>query len=200
MKKVIFTAIFLFLSSYTFSQKNTQNLQKKLTKNFISFYPSNVKKANGLMIKYWIEEEENKELQINGIELGLNPITIFFPFLTIFHSIPPTHHEPPIFNDKNTLKTVNGIQLGIGNFGEATINGIEMNLSGNFNSFINGISISPSINKHYEVFGLGIAPLGNFDNKITGIQIGLFNKVNILKGIQIGLWNKNEKRSLPIIN
>lgn len=138
--------------------------------------------------------------KINGIELDLNPLGIFFPFMVIMHSIPPFHHEPPILLKTSILKVTNGIQLGLSNLEEAKINGIEFNLAGNFNTIINGISISPTINKHYKVSGISISALGNFDAEVNGIQIGLFNKTNKLRGIQIGLWNKNNKRSLPLIN
>ena len=199
MKHIIIVILFQLLAcSFLAQSSNNKKLSKKEIQNFIGFSPSKAKKINGLAIKYWDEDFSDKK--VNGIELGLNPLGIFFPFMTIMHSIPPFYHEPPVLSKTPILKITNGLQLGISSLEEAKINGIEINLAGNFNTIINGISISPTINKHYKISGISISPLGNFDGKVNGIQIGLFNKTNQLRGLQIGLWNKNSKRSLPFIN
>lgn len=169
--------------------------------NFIDFSPSNITKVNGLSIKYWDSfDNTNYNKKINGIELGLNPIGVFFPFLIFIHSLNPLEIEPPVISTSNIKKTINGLQFSIGNLEEAKINGIEINFSGGINTIVKGISISPSINKHYIIHGISIAPIGNFDEEFYGVQIGLVNKTTNSKGIQIGLWNKNEKRSLPLLN
>ncbi len=198
MKKLILISILCY-NCISFAQiKNDSITHSKEVQNFIGFSPSSAKKINGLAFKYW--DDENNQQQINGIEFGLNPLTIFFPFLTVIHSIPPTMHTPIAVNKYSTFKKINGIQLGIGSLQEAKINGIELNFSGNFRSITKQLSIAPTINKHYELYVLSFSVLGNFDYKVRGVQIALFNKSNNLKGVQIGLWNKNSKRSLPFIN
>ncbi|WP_439127613.1 LA_2272 family surface repeat-containing protein [Polaribacter sp.] len=198
MKYIISLVIFqFFLITISAQPKNSSSIKNEV-QNFIGFSPSKAKTINGLGVKFWDEDFSNKK--INGIEFGLNPLGIFFPFMTIIHSIPPYHHEPPTLSKTYNLKITNGIQFGLSNLEKGQVNGLEFNISGNFNTIINGISISPSINKHYKVSGLSFAILGNFDAQVNGIQIGLFNKTNKLKGLQIGLWNKNNKRSFPFIN
>ncbi|MFK8058870.1 MAG: hypothetical protein AB8B78_02160 [Polaribacter sp.] len=208
MKKIIFTTALIIICISTFSQKKNINIQqKKKVRNFISFYPSEFDKANGLLINYWLDESNTKllnknrnELQINGIELGLNPVTFFAPFFSLIYAVPIITENPISPTSQDITKKINGLQLGFASLKESKINGIEINVAGNFNSIVNGLSITPIINKHYKVSGIDISILGNIDYKVNGIQIGLFNRATQLKGIQIGLWNKNEKRSLPFIN
>lgn len=191
MKRFIFITC-LLITLFTQAQNTTRSI--------VEFSPSKATKVNGLSIKYWYVEDLNYTKQINGIELGLNPISVFMPFLTTIHSLNPFEIDapPPLSGELN--KVVNGLQFSIGNLEKTKVNGLEINLSGGINTITNGISISPNINKHYSMRGISIAPLGNMDNSFRGIQIGLVNKTNNSKGIQIGLWNVNEKRSLPFIN
>ncbi len=173
-----------------------------IEKDIIVFSPSKSNKINGLNINYWYNE--SNAIMTNGLELGLSPVSVFFPFLTIVHSIPPFVHDPPSYNrnyvDRMVFDKVNGIRFGIAFLDPAIVNGLELNLTGGFDTKVNGLSISSVINKHMMVNGVDIAILGNFDAQVNGIQIGLFNKCDNLKGIQLGLWNKNNKRSLPFIN
>ncbi|WP_299113380.1 LA_2272 family surface repeat-containing protein [uncultured Winogradskyella sp.] len=206
MKKFFLITGFILIPLTCLSQIN---LEQKIkikdsieVRSVFSFSPSRAKKINGLSLKYWYSED--KTYKVNGLELGLNPLSIFFPFLTAIHSIPPFLHNPPLDDlsklDSYKFDKINGIRFGIAFLDPAIINGLELNLTGGFDTQINGVSITPLVNKHFKVNGLSVALLGNFDTQVKGIQIGLFNKCNNLKGIQIGLWNKNEKRSLPFIN
>lgn len=206
MKRIIFFMVIALFSSKGFSQI-TPSLDLKIkdsieVRNVFSLSPSRAKKVNGLSLKYWYSED--KGYRVNGMELGLNPLNVFFPFLTAIHSIPPFIHEPPL-NDLSNLDAykfdrINGVRFGVAFLEPAIVNGLELNITGGFDTMVNGVSITPLINKHFKVNGVGVALLGNFDTQVRGIQIGLFNKCNNLRGIQLGLWNKNEKRSLPIIN
>lgn len=84
----------------------------------------------------------------------------------------------------NGMHKSNGIQIA-GLLNEATYsNGIQISLSNN-TSYMNGAQIG----------GANYA-----EEKMVGVQIGIFNKSKKTKGIQIGLWNINEKRKLPFIN
>ncbi|WP_353779869.1 hypothetical protein [Winogradskyella sp. 3972H.M.0a.05] len=181
--------------------KFTQNTTI-IERNVFAFSPSKANKINGLNLNYWYDE--SSATMTNGIELGLNPLGVFFPFLTVIHSIPPFIHDPNTYKqsyvDDMVFDKVNGIRVGISFLEPAIINGIELNLTGGFDTKVNGLSMSPIIHKHMMVNGVGIALLGNFDTQVNGIQIGLFNKCSNLRGLQFGLWNKNSKRSLPFVN
>ena len=206
MKNYVLSTLLMSLSFLSFAQINfKQNLKVKDSievRNVFSFSPSKAKKVNGIDLNYWYDE--NHEKQTNGLELGLNPLGVFFPFLTAIHSIPPFIHNPPKEDLSNLswykFDKVNGIRFGIAFLDPAIINGLELNVTGGFDTQVNGLSITPIINKHLKINGLGFALLGNFDTQVRGLQIGLFNKCNSLRGLQFGLWNKNEKRSLPFIN
>ena len=92
MKRIILTVITL-ISMFTIKAQN-----EELIRNFIEFSPSKATKVNGLSIKYWDTlDDTNYNKKINGIELGLNPLGVFFPFLTAIHSLNPFEIEPPLF-------------------------------------------------------------------------------------------------------
>jgi hypothetical protein len=181
--------------STTQASKYTKEVQ-----NFIEISPSKAKKINGLNFKLWYDEENNQ--QINGLELGLNPLMLFGPFMTAIYSPVILDKDVEVHNSyrPDIFKKINGLQISLGSIEDLKTNGIAINISGNLHAITNGIAISPVINQHYEVSGLSISFLGNADYKMRGIQIGLFNRSKDLRGIQLGLWNKNDKRSLPFIN
>lgn len=201
MKNLIIVLLFTINQGIVSQSKSF--LQSESSTKFISFSNSKSKKTNGLRINYWSDYKQSdskKKIKTNGIELGINPIGVFIPFLTVFH-FSDLDKNPLALSNELILKEVNGLQVGfIISEEKSKINGLNINLTGNFNTIVNGVSISPTINKHYKVAGISLSPIANFDKEVNGIQISLWNKTNKLKGIQIGLWNKNEKRSLPIIN
>jgi len=171
--------------------------------SIIGISPSKLKKVNGLMFNvYPMEHSDSTSFPtINGIELGVCPLTIFFPFLIAIHSIDPDFHQPLLDNIKfQNHKKINGIQVSFLNMEPTLINGIDINASGSFESKVNGLTCSMIINKHHKMNGLTIGIMGNHDTECNGVQVGLFNSSKKLRGFQFGLWNKNEKRSLPFIN
>jgi hypothetical protein len=172
------------------------------SKNFIWYGPSDATHINGLMFTFW-PKEKGKLPVINGAEINLCPVAIFFAPMLLIHSVLDKDTNQPLSQELDNFKDfkkVNGIQIGFGNLDKTVINGIDINLSGSFESKVNGITVSGVLNKHYLVNGLTIGPMGNHDINCTGIQIGLLNSCKNLRGIQIGLWNKNQKRKLPFIN
>ena len=161
------------------------------------------------MFNYWPRNQGSKfpdnYPQINGIELNINPLGAFMPFLLTINSLDPETHQPLSSENIEAInfkeyKHINGLQIGLINMEKSVINGLDINASGSFESKTNGITLSLVMNKHYVVNGVTFATIGNHDIKCNGVQIGLFNSCKDLKGIQIGLWNKNQKRSLPFIN
>ena len=187
----------LFIIIFCFTQKiNGQN-------SIIGISPSKLEKVNGLMINVYPKDysDSTNFPTINGIELGVCPLTIFFPFLIAIYSLDPDFHQPLLDHKKfQNHKKINGVHVSFFNMEPTLINGLDINASGSFESNVNGITCSLVINKHHNMNGLTIAILGNHDTKCNGVQVGLFNSSKKLRGFQFGLWNKNEKRSLPFIN
>ncbi|MCC1483216.1 LA_2272 family surface repeat-containing protein [Winogradskyella immobilis] len=202
MKSFFTVCLILFTCSISFSQKSIIDKDSLKIKNIVGFSPSKTNSINGLTIKYWYDLDYS--VKTNGLELDVNPLNIFFPFLAAVHFSEILKEGPPS-DDINNINTVtfdkiNGIRLGLASLEPATVNGLEVNMSGSFETLLNGVSVTPLVNKHYKVNGIGVGILGNADTQVSGMQIGLFNTCRKLRGIQLGLWNKNAKRSLPFIN
>lgn len=98
----------------------------------------------------------------------------------------------------NYAYKTNGIQIGAGVSGSVYINGLQLSLA-NISLEQKGMQLGAYNYAKEHLWGV---QLGGYNraNVINGIQIGIFNNAKLLKGIQIGFWNKNQKRSLPIFN
>ena len=171
----------------------------------IWYLPSNTTSIHGVCLSLFPELYENYPgKKINGLELGISPISIFMPPMTLLFSIDPKTHQPIYYEvqnpDLSDYKLINGIHLGIGSLQPRWINGLYLSGTGSFENVVNGANISLVLNKHVRVNGLTIAVIGNHDTECNGIQIALINTCQNLRGFQIGLWNKNEKRALPFFN
>lgn len=177
-----------------------------LKPRFIGTAPSkNVKNVNGVMLKYFDEEEEITPKKVNGLELGLNPVGLFIPALLLLYL--PGANQWSLNNDyeiisEHKMNKINGVQLSLMNMEPTITNGLEVNVSSNINTYAktNGVAISPLFNLHHELKGVSVAPLANVGQKCRGLQIGLYNNCKDFRGIQIGAWNENGKRKLPLIN
>lgn len=177
-----------------------------LKPRFFGTSPSkNVRNVNGVMFKYFDEDENNIPKKINGLGLGLNPVGLFFPALLLVYL--PDAGKWNLNNDygivpENEMNKINGVQLSLINMEPTVTNGLEINVSSNINTYAttNGAALSPFFNLHHEVKGVSVAPLANIGQKCRGLQIGLYNSCKDFRGIQIGAWNKNGKRKLPLIN
>lgn len=201
MRKVIL--LFLFISNLVFAQTKNDSIS-----NIIGFYPSKLKIINGVTIKYWDNDNPNHAItKSNGLRLGLNPLGLFTPFITVIHSIDFIGKDEMTMQNTDELEAliaeksnvVNGIDLSLLNMEKTHINGLEINFSGGFGTKVNGLSMAP-LNAHAKINGIELGVIANVSYKCNGIQIGIYNNCQNLKGIQIGLWNKNQSRSLPIIN
>ncbi|WP_336703592.1 hypothetical protein [Chryseobacterium indologenes] len=159
------------------------------------------KNVNGILFKYFDEEEHFKPKKVNGLGMGFNFVGIFLPPLMLFTLQPPGNHDYAIV-PREKMNTINGLQLSIINMEPTVTNGLEINISSNVSTYAvtNGMSVSPFINLHHEMKGISVAPLANIGQKCRGIQIGLYNQCKDFRGIQIGGWNENGRRKLPLIN
>ncbi|MBP1167502.1 hypothetical protein JOE44_004386 [Chryseobacterium sp. PvR013] len=200
--RILLAAVLLFSSlMYASDSVKADSLKPRL----IAASPSkNVKNVNGILFKYYDEEDHFKPKKVNGLGMGFNVMGIFLPPLMLF-TLQPDHWN--LNNDYVILRcekmnTINGLQLSLINMEPTVTNGLEINISSNVNTYAvtNGMSVSPFFNLHHEMKGVSVAPLANIGQKCRGIQIGLYNKCKDFRGIQIGGWNENGRRKLPLIN
>ncbi|RXM37944.1 hypothetical protein BOQ62_19810 [Chryseobacterium sp. CH21] len=197
--RILLIAVLLFSSLVHASDSiKVDSLKPK----FIAASPSkNVRNVNGLLFKYFDEEDHFKPKKVNGLGMGFNFVGIFLPPLMLFNLQLPGNYDY-IIVPRGKMNTINGLQLSLINMEPTVTNGLEINISSNVNTYAvtNGISVSPFFNLHHEMKGVSVAPLANIGKKCRGIQIGLYNKCDDFTGIQIGGWNENGRRKLPLIN
>lgn len=203
MKTNFLLIVFLFLCSFYCAQDSLKMNSEKA--KVFGFSPSkNVKNVNGVLFKYYDEEDSLKPKKTNGINMGFNFLGIFMPPLLLV-SLPTvdkwnlTDYEVV---SRDSMNKINGLQLSLINMEPTITNGVEISMSSNIGTqaIINGVSFSPFFNIHHEMRGLSVAPLANVGKKCRGLQIGVYNKCDNFRGVQIGWWNENEKRKLPLIN
>ena len=188
-----------------FQAQDSLQVRPSKTK-IVAFSPSkDVKNVNGLLFKYFDQEDENfKPKKVNGLGMGFNFLGIFLPAMILF-SIPEANKwdfKSEGIVEKEQMNKINGLQLSLINMEPTITNGLEINISGNIRSHAvtNGVSVSPLFNIHDEMKGVSLATLANIGRKCRGLQIGVFNKCDDSRGVQLGWWNENEKRKLPFIN
>ncbi|NIF04248.1 hypothetical protein F3J23_02240 [Chryseobacterium sp. Tr-659] len=177
-----------------------------LKSRFVAASPSkNVRNVNGILFKYYDEEEKFTPKRVNGLGMGFNFLGIFLPPLMLFGL--PSMGDWNLDDDyvivpREKMNKINGLQLSLINMEPTVTNGLEINVSSNISTYAvtNGVSVSPFFNLHHEIKGVSAAPLANVGMKCRGLQIGLYNKCGNFIGVQIGMWNENGKRKLPLIN
>lgn len=200
--RILLAAVLLFSNlMYASDSVKADSLKPRL----IAASPSkNVKNVNGILFKYYDEEDHFKPKKVNGLGMGFNVMGIFLPPLMLF-TLQPDHwnlNNDYVILRREKMNTINGLQLSLINMEPTVTNGLEINISSNVNTYAvtNGMSVSPFFNLHHEMKGVSVAPLANIGQKCRGIQIGLYNKCKDFRGIQIGGWNENGRRKLPLIN
>ncbi|MGE8511907.1 MAG: LA_2272 family surface repeat-containing protein [Chryseobacterium culicis] len=200
--RILLAAVLLFSSlMYASDSVKADSLKPRL----IAASPSkNVRNINGILFKYYDEEDHFKPKKVNGLGMGFNVMGIFLPPLMLF-TLQPDHwnlNNDYVILRREKMNTINGLQLSLINMEPTVTNGLEINISSNVNTYAvtNGMSVSPFFNLHHEMKGVSVAPLANIGQKCRGIQIGLYNKCKDFRGIQIGGWNENGRRKLPLIN
>ena len=197
--RILFAAVLLFNSLvYASDSLKADSLKPR----FIAASPSkNVRNVNGILFKYYDEEDHFKPKKVNGLGMGFNFLGIFLPPLMLVNLQLPGNDDY-VMVPREKMNTINGLQLSLINMEPTVTNGLEINVSSNINTYAvtNGVSVSPFFNLHHEMKGVSAAPLANIGHKCRGLQIGLYNKCEDFRGIQIGGWNENGKRKLPLIN
>lgn len=189
----------------TDSQRSSLPFVKK---NIIWFIPNQVEQINGLAIGFWAENLKNDEstvrdsLEINGLNIEVNPIMTFILIRGIWHSAYPDSLEYYNSSVKNNYSTTkNGVNLSLwGSNGSERIIGVNIGGISTVVDKICGVSITGFNSFAYISKGLSVALIKNRSTLTRGVQLGMFNKTMDLRGIQMGLWNTNGKRSLPFIN
>lgn len=203
--KAQFFLIPVLLLSCLMSAADTLKVDS-LKPRFVAASPSkNVRNVNGLLLKYFDQEDNFTPKKVNGLGMGFNPLGFFFPALFIVYL--PSADRWSLNSDysivpENKMNTINGIQLSLINMEPTVTNGLEISISSNINTYAitHGVAVSPILNFHHEIKGVSIAPLANVGQKCRGLQIGLYNSCKDFRGLQIGVWNENGKRKLPFIN
>lgn len=203
MKTRILLITVFFVNSLVYASDTIK--ADSLKPKIIAASPSkNTSNVNGILFKYFDEEEGFMPKKVNGLGMGFNLVGIFIPPLLLFN-LPGADHWS--FNSyeimpRERMNKINGVQLSLINMEPTVTNGLEVNISSNIGVYTvtNGVSVSPLFNIHDEIKGVSVAPLANVGQKCRGVQIGLYNKCNDFRGIQIGAWNENGKRKLPLIN
>lgn len=201
--RILLIAVFVFNSLvYASDTLKVDSLKPR----FIAASPSkNVRNVNGILFKYYDDEEGFKPKKLNGLGMGFNFLGIFLPPL-LFFGLPSigdwSLNDDYIIIPWEKMNKINGLQLSLINMEPTVMNGLEINVSSNISTYavINGVSVSPFFNLHHEMKGVSVAPFANVGMKCRGIQIGLYNRCNDFRGIQIGMWNENGKRKFPLIN
>ena len=200
MKTQILLVAVLLFNSLVYASDSIK--ADSLKPRFIAASPSkNVRNVNGILFKYYDQEDDFKPKKVNGLGMGFNFLGVFVPPLMLFNLRLPGNDDY-IIVPREKMNTINGLQLSLINMEPTVTNGLEINVSSNINTYAvtNGVAVSPFFNLHHEIKGLSIAPLANIGQKCRGIQIGLYNQCKDFRGIQIGGWNENGKRKLPLIN
>ncbi|TZF99810.1 hypothetical protein FW781_07740 (plasmid) [Chryseobacterium panacisoli] len=197
--RILLIAVLLFNSlAYASDSVKVDSLKPRL----LAASPSkNVRNVNGILFKYYDEEDHFKPKKVNGLGMGFNVIGLFLPPLMLFNLQPPGNYDYVVV-PREKMNKINGLQLSLINMEPTVTNGLEINVSSNIDTYAvtNGMSVSPFFNLHHEMKGVSVAPLANVGQKCRGIQIGLYNKCSDFRGIQIGGWNENGKRKFPLIN
>ncbi|MGH1519280.1 LA_2272 family surface repeat-containing protein [Chryseobacterium sp. JK1] len=204
METRIFLVIVLLWSSWGYASDNVK--VDSLKPRLIAVSPSkNIKNVNGILFKYFDEEEDFTPKKVNGLGIGCNVMGFFLPVLMLV-SLPSVQswdfgNSYPVI-PKQRMNKINGLQLSLINMEPTITNGLEVSLSSNISTYAvtNGMSVSPFFNLHHEMNGVSVAPFANVGQKCRGIQIGLYNKCEDFRGIQIGMWNENGRRKFPLIN
>lgn len=200
MKTRILLAVVLLFSSLAYASDSLKI--DSLKPRLIAASPSkNVRNVNGILFKYYDEEDHFKAKKVNGLGMGFNFMGIFLPPLMLVNLRLPRNDDYVIV-PREKMNTINGLQLSLINMEPTVTNGLEISVSSNMDTYAvtNGMSVSPFFNLHHEMKGVSVAPLANIGHKCRGIQIGLYNKCDDFRGIQIGGWNENGRRKLPLIN
>ncbi|OJJ22582.1 hypothetical protein BKI52_07845 [marine bacterium AO1-C] len=196
----------LLLGLNTQAQKINKATRPKV-KNVLGFTPANAQKMNGVALgvsftnRLLKSETGQKALVINGLNMGLNPFSLY---ASLFAEEFRPYERDIEYYDKVLVPAsegqINGVSVSVFHSNAIKIQGLAIAASVTSVDEINGVSVSGVSNLAYKLRGVSVAIVKNSVVQAHGIQIGLYNKAVDLRGFQFGLWNVNGRRSLPFIN
>lgn len=208
MKRISIILLILFSATFSFSQSDSLEFDKKARDRYVIWLiPSAAKNIYGIAIgpvgseaicnRPYTKYSHGLNIQI----LGQGFFQVFYINKVNFKDFYLADKDSLLINfDTIPLRTIhNGIIISpLGTF-TPKVNGISFSLFMSRGHKINGISFNLFWNLYNYINGASIGFV-NTAGSVKGIQVGLVNKTVKLRGFQFGLWNKNERRSLPIIN
>lgn len=176
-----------------------------VTRDVVWFTPSKAKRINGVNIGIVSLFGNQDSLQISGVNLNADLLSILFtmylPFLPLDTSWKQRETYPALVKYDPSKHRIHGLSLSAGGLiDDGYMRGLAINGSLCMMSDMRGVCITGIKNRFNEFYGLTIGGISNLSYKGRGVQIGLVNKCKDLRGVQLGLWNVNSKRKLPLIN
>lgn len=208
MKRIPIILLILFSATFSFSQSDSLEFDKKAKDRFVIWLiPSVSKNIYGIAIgpvgsevicnRHYTKYSHGLNLQIPGQGF----FQTFYINKMRFKDFYANENSDSLSLQNTFPKRAihNGLIISpLGTFTDQ-VNGISFSLWMSMGKKINGLSFNLLWNLYEQINGITIG-LVNHTAATKGLQIGFVNKTIKLKGFQIGLWNKNEKRSLPLIN
>lgn len=208
MKRILIILLIVFSATFSFSQGDSLEFDKKAKDRFVIWLiPSASKNIYGIAIGP-VGSEAICNRPYTKFSHGLNLQILGQGFFQTFYI------NKYKFKDFHRNDNLDSLSLRDTIPKRAIHNGLLISPLGTFTDQVNGISISLWMSKGKKINGLSFNLLWNLYEEINGIsigfvnhtavtkglQIGLVNKTKKLRGFQFGLWNKNERRSLPLVN
>jgi hypothetical protein len=211
----IFTILVFTVHGQSNCQDSTKfESYKNKTHHIIGLIPCNARVTNGLSIGWSTSIDDYcaymNSIRINGVYINASPLQVLMagmglvmiPFALLmpktYKNLQPDTSIYVVTSEGNQL---NGLGISLFEVGEDfTFNGLHIPILTNNSGNLNGVSTSLIYNKYRNFSGVMLTILYNNTIDGKGIQIGLINNAKRMTGIQIGLWNKIGKRGLPFIN
>lgn len=190
------------------------DIYKNKTHNIIGFIPCNARITNGLGIGWSSTISDYcahmDSIRINGTYINFSPFQVFvagagitmLPFVLF---MPETYRnleaDTSIYIESKTGNQLNGLGISLFEIGDDfTFNGLHILILANSSEKLNGVSATLFYNEYKKFTGVMLSGVYNKTIEGKGLQIGLVNNSKKMTGLQIGLWNKIGKRGLPFLN
>jgi hypothetical protein len=183
------------------SMDTAKKIWTPVVKNWVWFTPSRATKINGLNIGLQTNPFNDKELEINGVNLNADAASALMAFYALMYLGEGNKLADMPDTISTHASTLSGLSLSAGGvIGDVKMHGVSLN-GGIYQSVSSkGLVVTGSQSIVDEFNGVLISGLRNKSIKGKGLQVSLLNVCKHMKGIQIGLWNVNSKRKLPLIN
>ena len=192
--------------------RKLRNDSRPANRNVLWFTPTRAKQINGLALGSFTSSlfYQNDSLQVNGVLLEANPVTVVgAPYMLMISIVSAFRHDSigffttgyPDSNRDGATNAVNGLNLSLlGTSLNTTYQGLSISSLFTFAHEVKGLSLTAGMHYIYDFRGVLIAGVINNVNRGKGLQMALINRCDDCKGVQIGLINKMGKRTLPFLN